>query len=189
MLQLLSKWATPKVLIPYFLLNCLFSFFLFPKYEQQLQTIAGEEVTILDKYPTYTMAQVTELFNKIKEEGRDIHYFITSVIDMVYPLVYGPFAMLLITFLVKQIFEKPRALLSVALVIPLLLIVTDYAENLTTLELLSSFPNLDEAMVFRGSKLANLKLVFILLVGGCVIFAALGWIIKVLLLMTFARKR
>ena len=189
MIQLLSKWAIPKVILPLFLLNCLFSFFLFPKYEQQLQELAQEKVTILDKYPTYTMAQVTDLFTKIKEEGRAIHYFLTSVIDMIYPFVYGPFLMLLITFLVKQIFDQPRALLYVAFLIPLLLMLTDYAENMTTLQLLSSFPNLDEGLVSRGSKLANLKIVCILLAGGCALFATLGWITKTLLMMTFNRQR
>jgi len=189
MIQLLSKWTTLKTLIPAFLVFSFFTFFLFPRYEQQLIAIAGEDVQILDKYPTYTTAQVTDLFTTLKTEGRDVHYFITSVIDMIYPLVYGPFFMLLIAFFIKKMTGSETTGLSIAFILPLLVMMTDYAENFTILQLLSSFPNLDENLVFRGSKLANLKLIFIILSFGAAFFSCLGWIVKTLVLMTVGRNR
>ena len=189
MIQLLSKWATLKTLIPYFLIFSFFTFFLFPRYEQQLIEIAGEKVQILDKYSSYTTAQVSDLFTKLKAEGRDLDYFITSVIDMIYPLVYGPFFMLLIAFFMKKMTGSETAGLSIAFFLPLLVMLTDYAENFTTLQLLSSFPNLDEDVVFRGSKLANLKLILIILSFGAAFFSCLGWVVKTLVLMTVGRNR
>jgi len=189
MIQLLSKWATLKTLVPAFLVFSFFTFFLFPRYEQQLTEIAGEKVQLLDKYPIYTTAQVTDLFTKLKTEGRDLHYFITSVIDMIYPLVYGPFFMLLIAFFIKKMTGSETAGLSIAFFLPLLVMLIDYGENFTTLQLLSSFPNLDEGVVFRGSKLANIKIIFILLSFGAAFFSCLGWIVKTLIVMTVGRNR
>ena len=188
MTQLLSKWAVPKVILPFFLLNIVFAF-LFPRYENQLSTIAGEKVQILDKYPMYTKAQVMELFTKIKAEGREIHRFITSVIDMIYPLVYGPFLMLLITFLLKKVFGPKTGGIGLIFGICLLLMIVDYYENFTTLQLLSSFPNLEDSVVSRGSTLANLKLVLILLSSGLALFAFLGWIGSYLMGRIFNRNR
>jgi len=188
MIELLKKWSKPVVIVPFLLLYLFFSFFLFPKYGNQISGIAGEEVKILDYYPKYTKAQVTELFTKIKAEGRDIHRFITGRIDMVYPLIYGPLLMLLIAFFMLKLSPKGAGL-SAAFLVPLLLMLTDYAENFTTLQLLSSFPNLDDATVARGSFLANLKLVLLLIAGGMVIFSALFWILQSLITMTLNRKR
>ncbi len=189
MIELLKKWSKPMVILPFLLLYLFFTFFLFPKYGNQLNEIAGEKVQILDLYPNYTKAQVTELFTKIKAEGRDIHRFITGRIDMVYPLIYGPFLMLLISFFMLKISPKARRGLFFAFLVPLLLMVTDYAENFTTLQLLSSFPDLDDSVVSRGSTLANLKLLVMLIAMGMVIFSILFWILQYLLEITFSRKR
>ncbi len=188
MTQFLLKWAVPKVILPFFLLNIIFAF-LFPRYENQLSIIAGEKVQILDKYPIYTKAQVMELFTKIKAEGREIHRFMTSVVDMIYPLVYGPFLMLLITFLLKKIFGPKPGGIGFVFGICLLLMIVDYFENFTTLQLLSSFPNLEDSVVVRGSKLANLKFILLLLCSGLALFASLGWLGSYLIKMTVNRNR
>ena len=189
MIELLKEWSKPMIFLPFLLLYLFFTFFLFPKYGNQLNDLAGEKVQILDLYPKYTKAQVTELFTKIKAEGREIHRFITSRIDMVYPLIYGPLLMLLISFFMLKISPKARSGLFFAFLIPFLLMLTDYAENSTILQLLSSFPNLDDSLVERGSFLANLKLVLMLLAIGMVIFSALFWILQYLLEITFNRRR
>ncbi len=188
MTQLLSKWAVPKIILPFFLLNLVFAF-LFPRYENQLSAIAGEKVQILDKYPMYTKVQVMDLFTKIKAEGREIHRFMTSVVDMIYPLVYGPFLMLLITFLLKKVFGPKTGGLNFIFGICLLLMLVDYGENFTTLQLLGSFPNLEDSVVSRGSTLANLKLVLMLLCSGIALFATLGWVGSYLIKMTVNRNR
>jgi len=189
MIELLTKWSKPMVILPFLVLYLFFTFFLFPKYGNQLNDLAGEKVQILDLYPKYTKAQVTELFTKIKAEGREIHRFITSRIDMVYPFIYGPLLMLLISFFMLKISPKARGGLFFAFLIPFALMLTDYAENFTTLQLLSSFPDLDDSLVSRGSFLANLKLVIMLIAFGMVIFSALFWILQYLLEITFNRKR
>lgn len=188
MTQFLSKWAIPRVILPFFILNLIFSF-LFTRYENQLSTIAGEKVQILDKYPLYTKVQVMDLFTKIKAEGRETHQFVTGVVDMVYPLIYGPFLMLLITFFLKKIFGPKVGGINLVFGICLCLMITDYCENFTTLQLLSSFPNLEDSVVSRGSTLANLKLVLLLLCSGLVLFSALGWIGSYLMTSILNRKR
>ena len=188
MTQLLSKWAVPKLILPLFLLNIVFAF-LFIKYETQMSTIAGEKVQILDKFPVYTKAQVMELFTKIKAEGREIHRFVTGVIDMIYPLVYGPFLMLLITFLLKKVFGPEAGGIGFVFGLCLMLMLVDYFENFTTLQLLDSFPNLEDNMVARGSKTSNLKVLLLVLCSGMAIFSALGWLGSYLIKMTVNRPR
>ena len=189
MIDLISKWAKSVPILSLLVLFMFFTFFLFPKYSNQLNEIAGEQVQILDKYLNYTKAQVTDLFTKIKAEGRDLHHFITSCIDMIYPLVYGPFLMLLTAFFMRKVNPKIRRGLFFAFLIPFLLMLIDYAENFTTLQLLSSFPNLDDRIINRGSKLANLKLILILISLGMVLFSALFWLLQYVLEATFSRQR
>lgn len=189
MIDLLTKWSKPFIILSFLLAYLFFTFFLFPKYGNQLHELAGEPVKILDLYPNYNKEQVMELFTKIKGEGRAIHTFITGRIDMLYPLIYGPLLMLLTAFIMLKISPTARKGLVAAFTIPLLLMITDYCENFTTLQLLDTFPTLDENVVARGSKLASFKLIMIVLAVGMVVFSALFWVLQYVLKITFGRNR
>jgi len=189
MIDLLAKWSKPIVILPFLLLFCYFTFVLFPKYGNQLTEIAGEKVQLLDVYPNYTKEQVTELFTKIKAEGREIHQFVSGRIDMLYPLIYGPLLMLLISFLMLKLNPNNRRGLFFAFAVPFLLMLIDYYENFTILQMLDSFPTLDANVVARGSKLVSFKFLFVVINMGMVVFSVLFWILQYIFEITFGRRR
>ena len=74
---------------------------------------------------------------------------------MIFPLVYGPL-FILVFFFIKGIFGETSTWMLIAL-FPILTMGLDYMENFNTLEMLSSFLNLSEAMVDKGSSFSEKK--------------------------------
>ena len=64
----------------------LFNMVIFPNYETDYQ---NKPLKVLDLRLSYSEDDVAELFNKQGEEGRKGYYYFISIIDMIYPFVYG----------------------------------------------------------------------------------------------------
>ncbi|MCT4637626.1 MAG: hypothetical protein N4A72_07945 [Bacteroidales bacterium] len=143
-------------------LFCLFIMYLFPLNQAELNSVSGEEVKSLDSRLSYSFVDVKSVFDTMGEQGRDIYFYITSVIDMIYPVVYGVLFMLILgTVLLNR-----RSLLRF---MPFITVVFDYAENINTLTLLNRYPEITEAMVQRGSLFTMLKWCGVLLTLGTVV--------------------
>ncbi|MDP3443826.1 MAG: hypothetical protein Q8T08_13285, partial [Ignavibacteria bacterium] len=91
----ISKFATKTNILLLFLAIILFSFVIFPMFETFNE---GVRLKILDARFSYTQNDVIELFTQMKPEGRSNYFKMIVLIDMVYPLFYGAFLMLLTTF-------------------------------------------------------------------------------------------
>lgn len=159
----IANW---KTITPLFILVVLLMGFAFPKYQNQINELAGEELTALDVRMGYTKSEVVTLFDKMGEEGRGIYQFMSSKIDLICPIVYGLLLTLLIAALLKNITRstsKWRWLYS----LPFAAILFDYLENWNVLKLLSNYPNITEAEVAFSSQMTVMKwgvLVTVLLV-------------------------
>jgi len=183
MTNLLIKLSNGKLLIPLFLLFGLFTFYLFPKYQTQINDIAGEEVLILDLRPTYTHKEVVTDFEKMQEEGRAIFQFIASKADMVYPIIYGLFAILLLAFFLKKIIVPGSNKIYFAF-LPIVLVITDYLENFNHLKLLNSYPDIAKESVMTGATLTQLKHFF-----SMALFVFLIVLIVILIFQTLNPKK
>lgn len=176
MVRILQRTSNWKYLLPLFLLFCGFGF-LFSHYQAQLTALAGEKIEPLDVRSSYTLAEVSRDFGKLGEEGRELYRFIVGRVDMVYPLVYGPFLILVLAYLLRKLTEPGSRLILIAL-LPALGMLFDYLENSNTLRLLAHYPNLSEPAVTWGAQMTRLKHGVLLFSMGLAIVLAVVLVVK-----------
>lgn len=155
MKNVLAKYSTWKLILPSFIAFAV-CLYLFQSAQNDLSTIAGEPVVIIDMMPNYDKALINDFFTNIKPEGIAIHKFITSVVDMIFPIAYGVLFILLLAFFIKKILGPESNWMYLSL-IPLALMIFDYQENFRILGLIDSFPDLDVAKVDRASSSSSIK--------------------------------
>ena len=142
-MKFLAAFAQPKIILFFFISQLIFSTIIFPKYQNQLKAIAGETSAVLDVRISYDLETVQSLFDQYGPEGRAISMKVHYLIDMLYPIFYGGFLVLLLIYLM----EKNNWIGW----LPLAGIVLDVAENLSILRLLNQYPNITENMVLMSS--------------------------------------
>ncbi len=182
---ILLKIAQWKFIIPLFLLSALFNFYLFPKHEVQYN---NESLKSLDIRTSYTKEDVMELFNKLDDEGRKTYEYSISVIDMIYPLVYGMLLILLLSKLIKNLFREESNYIYLSL-LPILIMIFDYAENTNTLMMLSKYPEISNTSVALGSLFSGLKWYSVSAILMLLISGFLFWIVKEILLKKQGQKK
>ncbi|HKK73762.1 MAG TPA: hypothetical protein VJ953_01710 [Saprospiraceae bacterium] len=165
----LKKLASWKVILPLFLLYLLLALVLFPRYQNQINAAAGQEIIPLDLRITYTPADVQETYSLIGAEGRAIKQAMYRGLDMVYPLVYGLLFTLLILNLLNGIGDKNWGFL---LLLPLISMVFDYLENFSMLNFLAQYPDINEPRIHIASYFTSLK--WLLRLACALIVAVLG---------------
>ena len=150
-----ANWKNIRVVLVVYL---VFSLFLFPYYQDQVDTIAREPLTALDLRMQYSLEDARTLLDKMQLAGRDISRIISGRVDMVYPIVYGLFLMLLIIRLSKGLkFRHHPWLLSG----PLLAMLFDYLENFQVLRMLRQYPDISSELVRFSALMSSLKWLFV----------------------------
>ena len=132
---------------------------------------------ILDIRFGYSLKQVADLFDGIGALGRKNYMLFTATADMAYPLVYGLFLCLFISYLFQKAFRADYEFRFLNL-IPLCIVVSDYIENFSIIMLLNQHPNISETLVKIASNATLVKwgaTVFSILV---VFIGLFGWSFK-----------
>lgn len=142
-MKFLAAFAQPKIILFFFFSQLIFSLGVFPSFQDQLQKITGKPLPVLDVRISYDLQTVQNLFDQYGPEGiaisKKLHYFI----DMLFPLLYGGFLVLLLIYLIgKNLWISW---------LPVAGVVLDVAENLSILRLLNHYPNITENMVQMSS--------------------------------------
>lgn len=137
-------------------LSCIY----FPLYQSQINEIAGHSITSLDGRFSYTKMEVDKAFNDMEEDGRKINLFITGLIDMIYPIIYGTLFFLL---LIKLTSSFSNGKIKLICFFPLLAVLFDYLENFGILKMLNEFPEITKTQVILNSTLTSSKWIFILI--------------------------
>lgn len=176
MKSLLAKASNWKLIL-FFLVFFFGCIYLFLSYAGELNALAGEDAPIIDLRSNYDEAEISDFFTKIKQEGRDIHQYVTGVIDMVFPLAYGPLYILLLAFLLKKITSPTSNWLYLSLV-PVSLMITDYIENFNTLDMLRAYPDLSSELVANASKVTGVKSMLGDLSFYMILILAVIWLVK-----------
>ena len=155
MKKLLTTASNWKFILPSFLafIVCLY---LFQVNQAKINEITGTESPIVDLRKDYDKAEIHDFFSQLKQEGRQIHTEVTGILDMIFPLAYGSFFILLSAFFLKKIIPSQSNWIFLAL-IPVLLMIVDYVENFNTLAMLDAFPDLDAQKVANASQITSLK--------------------------------
>ncbi len=105
---------------------------------------------ILDIRFGYTATQVSKLFEAIGALGQKNYLLFTATADMAYPLVYGLFLCLFISYLFEKAFLKTHSYRFLNL-LPLFIVISDYVENISIISLLSTYPAISTNLVKIGS--------------------------------------
>ncbi len=150
-----SNWMTILFLGLIFL---FFMFFIFPSYQSELNDIAGKKIQVLDTRFSYIKKDVLQLFKDLKIEGKEKVKFVSGVVDMIYPLIYGILLFLLMTK-VTSYFSNKR--LKIICLLPLIGMLFDYVENFSILNMLNSYPVISDTQVFISSSATSLKWLFL----------------------------
>ncbi|WP_196890840.1 hypothetical protein [Aureivirga marina] len=158
-MEKLKKLANWKTILILFILFLLFTLYLFPKYQKIINDVSNGEVVILDELFDYSKNDVDKLFNAMGEKGRDVYIYMSSVIDSVYPIVYGLLAFFIILNLTKNADNKSYLLT----IFPIMTVIFDYFENFNIIRLLKKFPNITETQVEITSMLTQGKWIFLYL--------------------------
>jgi hypothetical protein len=127
------------------------------------------DVTMPDTRFTYTITEITEVFNTLGQAGLNVWVW-AHMLDFVFPLTY----MFAMAFGLNMEFRRlfPTNSTSKKLVlIPLLAGICDYVENIIILTQIAAYPNLSASVILIASSITSIK--WILLVGGFVIIFAL----------------
>lgn len=164
----IARYANWKSILPFFLVFCLFTFFLFPYYQTKITSTIGQEIKPLDVRFHYSYDDVKKDFHILGTEGRRISRIITGRMDMIYPVVYGTLFLLLIGNLVGKV-AKPSSILRFTIFLPVAGVLFDYLENFNTLKLLNQFPDISENTVSYGETMTQLKHVTLFLSVGLII--------------------
>lgn len=175
----LAQYSTWRLILPAFIAFVVCIYF-FQKAQNEMSVLAGEEVVIIDMMPSYDKAKINDFFIKIKPEGRAIHKQTTGVVDMVFPFAYGLLFILLSAFFLKKI-AGPNSNWIYLSLFPVLLMLVDFKENLNTLDLLKSFPNLDADQVNSASKITGIKSMLTNLSMAMPLILGLVWLVKLVI--------
>lgn len=120
-----------------------------------LNDIATAEVKILDLTFGYSFEEINLFFEQIGSEGILLYQKI-SFVDMFYPVFYGLFIMSLISFFAKE--NSKFLLLNV---LPVIMILLDFIENISIGKLCANYPNINSEMVTLTSSLTLSKWFFV----------------------------
>ncbi len=167
-----SSWIT---IIFLGLLFLFFMTYLFPLYQAEVNDIAGKAVESLDTRFSYTKNDVLQLFDTVKVEGREKMVFISGVVDMIYPLIYGILLFLLITKLTDNISNNKLKFIRL---LPLIGMLFDYIENFSILNMLNTYPMISEKQVFISSSATSLKWIFLDISIGLIVILTVIKILK-----------
>lgn len=177
MIQLLSKTSNWKFILPFFLLFCFFTFYLFPSYQTKLTKIAGEELPPLDTRFSYSLQDVKYLFDKFGTEGRELYTIVAGRVDMIYPIIYGVLLILILAFLSRKVFGLYSKWILISL-LPIIGMLFDFLENFNTLQLLNQYPELQQQSVSIGEQFTRVKHIALFTCVGLVLILTTALIVK-----------
>ena len=180
MIKLLQRISNWKFILLFFLFFAYMTFYLFPRYQSQLNKLAGEEVQILDARFSYSISEVNNLFDKLGTEGRALYTIVIGRVDMIYPISYAVFCGLLLALLLKTIWRRKPQLIIIAL-LPVLGALFDYLENFNTLNLLGQYPNIEEQQVAWGELLTRIKQVILVAAVSLIVLLMIILLVKTII--------
>ncbi|WP_439132479.1 hypothetical protein [Polaribacter sp.] len=115
---------------------------------------------LLDMMPTgYDWNYVSELFSSLGENGRMMYLTNQIPVDMIYPLLFGLSYCLLLGYFLKKLnkLNKLNSPYMYLFVIPIIVGIADYLENIGIITMLKSYPNLTEISVKTTSLFSLIK--------------------------------
>jgi len=172
-MKTLNKIAKLPVIAILSAVYLFFVFYIFPHLDLRN---ANGSLENLDIRWSYTLNDVTQLFNALGYDGLK-RYDDLLIIDTIYAVVYGMLLIVSLQFLQENMgrLGKLTTWMSWS---PVVVVLLDLTENVNTWLLLTSFPTLSETAVKFGSNITMLKWYAASVCVGLVICALLAVIVR-----------
>ncbi len=158
LLDRLDRWATRRNILLLLAVFVLINAGLLPVLGARIQALSGG-VGPLDLRGAYTPTQAYAALTAYGDEGRQLYLLIELTVDLIYPLVYGLFFALTITYCLRPVLSKNHTLQRAAL-LPLVGMLADYGENAGLALLLLNYPNRLDGLAAFTSTVTTIKWIF-----------------------------
>lgn len=153
---MIDRIATVQVLVVLTLLSMLFPTVFFPA-----AGIGGD--TPLDLYLFYSPDQVNEYLGGLGARGRSAYAKTELTTDLLFPVVYSMALMVALMMAARRILP-PDSRLQYLRLLPLLIVMADWGENLCIAVVIDAFPDQLDTIVIAASLFTSLKWAFLVIV-------------------------
>jgi hypothetical protein len=137
-----------RLLVFAFLVLFIVSMRIMRQYADNVMEYNNEK--ILDLRMGYSRDDIINYINRLNDNGKDYYVKKFHLIDTFYPIIYGLFYILTLSYLIKRIFTKNR-FVKFVLLIPVIGVICDYGENILLNSFVRNAENISKNMaVFSG---------------------------------------
>lgn len=172
----LKAWIDWRAALLLVIVALPFNLWLFPARSRYLQAQSGASSPILDTWFGYPPDRAFTLIGALGKDGRQLYALTEVTVDLLYPLIYTGLLAVLLGLLTPLAFPGSRLAAGLAR-LPLVVLVSDYLENIGVVTLLLVYPSqpaliarLTAAMTMLKISLGVLCVVVIVVSGGKIIF-------------------
>lgn len=173
---MISKLATPRLVVllcvAFISLYILLNFILGVP---QLKQLSGG-IGVIDSTFNYSADKVYTMIEAYGPQGRKIHIAL-EVVDFIFPLIYSLFFSLSVTLILRHMFPLNTFTQTICL-LPLLIIVFEYVENIGVLAMLVSYPRRLEVLAVITNVATLLKTLVTVYSLFAVLAGALSYFLK-----------
>lgn len=154
-LETLDHWATGRNILLLVGLYVAMVGAILPLAQARLQAASGG-FGPLDSRFSYSATEVEAALKAYGAEGRRLYLLGEMTLDVLYPVVYGLFLSLTITYCYRLVLPADHPLLRLAL-LPLATLAIDYLENASLVTLLANYPRLLPGLEVIAGALTTVK--------------------------------
>ena len=151
----LGQWATRRSVLVFVALELLLTAVVLPLAQARIQALSGG-VGPLDLRFSYTPAEAYAALGAYGPAGREFYARVDLTAGVAYPIIYGLFFSLTITYFLRRQGAARPALLRLALV-PFAAMIVDYLDNVCLTVLLLSYPARIDTLAQVSSLLTSTK--------------------------------
>ncbi|MCC6411162.1 MAG: hypothetical protein IT270_05865, partial [Saprospiraceae bacterium] len=132
---LLSRIATWKTLLLFLALYIVFVGFILKNAEAKINALAGQTIGIIDLKMDFNPQRTLDMVAAYGDAARAYYAMVEMTADVAYPIVYAFLLGIILTLLFRNT-KYARVH-----VLPFLVLLFDYAENINIVYLLKTFPS------------------------------------------------
>lgn len=160
------SWMNGRTLLFLFVLLLVFYLLLFNGRSQFLTQIIHQKnptetsSPIIDTWFAYPPDRLFRVIGEMGNTGRQFYALTEVSADLVFPLLYTPFLLILLALLLPRAFEDSPLMRSLQR-LPLLVFLFDYSENCGLFYLLMVYPHRPVTIAWITSAFTSLKTLFL----------------------------
>lgn len=171
--RLAYRHAKPGTILLLLSITALFNVFIFPHFVNIISPTGSP--AILDARFGFSAAEAYQAMLAFGENGRRVYLFMISVIDSIYPIIYGLLLILTSSFLLNKSLSK-NSMFRVLNLMAIDAVLFDYAENISIIYLLVRFPESADGIARMASVFGIIKWLVIFCCLLLIVFGITAWI-------------